>query len=74
MIIKKLIVNRFGGHYFRRVKYLRPKGIFWCETGDSIHVFHDKKELDDFSHLCDAIECYKNAYLRDVKIEDILRK
>lgn len=73
VVIKKLVITKSGSHYFRKVSRLKNRGLYWTESEDEINVFHDKRQLDDFGQLCDAIKREKDAYLRDIKIEEVLK-
>jgi len=73
MSIKKLVITRWGNHYWRKSKNVAKEGLFWVECDEGIIVFDNKKVVMDFGELWDCILKYKAAYMRDIKIEEVLR-
>ncbi len=77
MIISKLIFTKRGYH-FRRVKHLRPEGIFQVITDDEVvgknfFIFCDKKEIEKVGEFFEYIEKKRVQWLRDKKITGLLK-
>jgi hypothetical protein len=72
MIIKKLICTKHS-HYFRPVKSISKRGMFLVELENEVAMFDDKKQIFTVDEMFDAICKHREAYLRDKKLEKILK-
>ena len=72
MLIRKLICTKHS-HYFRKVKNLTSKGMFICELENEVAMFSDKKQIFTVDEMFESICRHRDAYLRDKKIENILK-
>jgi hypothetical protein len=72
MVVKKLIVTKHS-HYFRKVKNLTSKGMFVCELENEVAMFDNKKQIYTVDEMFESICKHREAYIRDKKIEELLK-
>lgn len=72
MTIKKLICTK-NSHYFRPVKNLTKRGLYVVELEDEVAMFDDKKQIFTVDEMFESICKHREAYLRDKKLEKILK-
>lgn len=72
MLIKKLICTKHS-HYFRPVKSIKKRGMFIVEYEQEVMMFNDKKEIHTVDEMFEAICKHREAYLRNKKIEELLK-
>jgi hypothetical protein len=72
MIIKKLICTKHS-HYFRPVKTINKRGLYVVELEDEVAMFDDKKQIFTVDEMFESICKHREAYLRDKKLEKILK-
>lgn len=72
MIIKKLICTK-NSHYFRIVKTISKRGLYVVELEDEVCMFDDKRQIFTVDEMFESICKHREAYLRDKKIEAVLK-
>ena len=72
MLIRKLICTKHS-HYFRKVKSITKRGMFIVELENEVAMFSDKKQIFTVDEMFESICKHRDAYLRDKKIENILK-
>ena len=72
MLIKKLICTK-SSYYFRKVSNLTKHGLYLVEYEDEFCMFDNKKQLYTVDEMFDAICKHREAYIRNQKIETILK-
>ncbi len=73
-MVKKLEITKWGNHYWRKVKNISKEGLYYCEFDEGIVIFDNKRIVNDFADLWSCILKYKAAYMRDIKIDEVLKK
>lgn len=72
MLIKKLICTKHS-HYFRPVKSINKRGLYVVELEGEVAMFDDKKQIFTVDEMFESICKHRDAYLRNKKIENILK-
>lgn len=72
MLVKKLVCTKHS-HYFRQVKNLKNKGMFVVEYENEVCIFNNKKQIHTVEEMFECICKYRESYLRDKKIQTILK-
>ena len=72
MLIKKLICTK-NSHYFRPVKTINKRGLYVVELEDEVCMFDNKKQIFTVDEMFESICRHREAYLRDKKIEALLK-
>jgi len=71
-MVKKLVITKWGNHHWRKVPNISKEGLYYCEFDEGIVIFDNKRIVTDFGDLWDCILKYKAAYMRNIKIEEVL--
>jgi len=72
MVVKKLVVTKHS-HYFRPVKSINKKGLYVVELEGEVAMFDDKRQIFTVDEMFESICKHREAYLRNKKIEKILK-
>ena len=72
MTIRKLICTK-NSHYFRAVKSITKSGMYVVELENEVAMFDNKKQIFTVDEMFESICKHREAYLRNKKIEALLK-
>jgi len=72
-VIQKLIIIA-GEPQWIEVQYISAVGLYQIENKETIWFIYDLEPIDDYEKISDAIYNIKSQWIRNKKIEEVLKK
>jgi len=72
-VIQKLIIVN-GNPGWIEVQYISAIGLYQIENSKTIWFIYDLEPIDDYEKISDAIYNIKSQWIRNKKIEEVLKK